>query len=310
VAREVERCDSGYRSTLSVQSSLVMWPIYCFGTQEQKQRFLPRLAKGEIVGCFGLSEPDHGSDPGGMVTHAVKDGDDYLLSGSKTWITNSPIADLAVVWAKDRSDGDKIKGFLVERGMAGLDTPPIHGKMSLRASPTGMILLDQVRVPKENVLQVSGLKGPFTCLNSARLGIGWGSLGAAEECLILARRYLLDRKMFGRPLAANQLLQKKMADASTEIVLGLQLVSRVTRLKEEGKMHPNMISMVKRNSCMKSLHIARECRDMLGGNGISDEYGVIRHVMNLEAVNTYEGTQDIHALILGRAITGISAFAN
>jgi len=307
IAREIERVDSAYRSAFSVQSSLVMHPINTFGTQEQKDRFLPRLATGEIVGCFGLTEPDHGSDPSGMVTKAVDKGDHYLLSGAKNWITNSPIADLAVVWAKTDTDG-KVRGFLVERGMAGFETPKIDGKFSLRASPTGMMSFDEVKIPKENVLTVEGMRGPFACLNSARLGIAWGAWGAAESCLYTAREYTMDRKQFKRPLAANQLIQFKMANALTEITIGLNAVLQATRMKEEGKLHSNLISMMKRNSCTKALNIARECRDMLGGNGIVDEYSVIRHVLNLEAVNTYEGTQDIHALVLGRAVTGLPAF--
>jgi len=307
IAREVERVDSAYRSTLSVQSSLVMHPINLFGTQEQKERFLPRLATGELIGCFGLTEPDHGSDPSGMVTKAIDKGDHYSLSGAKNWITNSPIADLAVVWAKTDTD-DKVRGFLVERGMKGFETPKIDGKFSLRASPTGMISLDEVKIPKDNVLTVTGMRGPFACLNSARLGIAWGAWGAAESCLDMARQYTMDRRQFQKPLAANQLIQIKMANALTEITLGLNAVLQATRMKEEGKLHSNLISMMKRNSCTKALAIARECRDMLGGNGIVDEYGVIRHVMNLEAVNTYEGTQDIHALVLGRAVTDLPAF--
>ncbi|XP_046406454.1 glutaryl-CoA dehydrogenase, mitochondrial isoform X2 [Ischnura elegans] len=310
LAREIERVDSGYRSAMSVQSSLVMYPIYAYGTEEQKQRFLPRLAKGEIVGCFGLTEPNHGSDPGGMETRAKYDPQSktYILSGSKTWITNSPIADLCVVWAK--CDDGKIRGFIVERSFKGLSTPKIEGKFSLRASVTGMILMDEVRVPEENMLpNVEGLKGPFGCLNNARYGIAWGALGAAEFCLSAARQYTLERKQFKKPLAANQLIQKKMADMMTEIAIGLQACLRVGRLKDENKAAPEAISMIKRNSCGKALEIARNSRDMLGGNGISDEYHIIRHVMNLEAVNTYEGTHDIHALILGRAITGLQAFA-
>lgn len=308
IAREVERVDSAYRSTLSVQTSLVMHPINMFGSDEQKERFLPRLATGEIIGCFGLTEPDAGSDPAGMVTKAVDKGDHYLLSGAKNWITNSPIADLCLVWAKTDTD-NKVRGFLVERGMEGLETPKITGKFSLRASPTGMIHLDNVKIPKENVLpHAVGMTGPFACLNSARMGIAWGAWGAAEACMEYARNYTMDRKQFNRPLAANQLIQFKMANQLTEITLGLQGVLRATRLKEEGRLHSNVISLLKRNSCRKALDIARECRDMLGGNGIVDEYQVIRHVCNLEAVNTYEGTQDIHALILGRAITGIPAF--
>jgi len=308
IAREIERVDSGYRSAMSVQSSLVMNPINLFGTEEQKERFLPRLATGELVGCFGLTEPNVGSDPSGMITKATDKGDHYVLHGAKNWITNSPIADVCVVWAKTSTDG-KVRGFLVERGMEGLSTPKIEGKFSLRASVTGMIMMDEVKVPKENVLPgVTGMRGPFACLNSARLGIAWGALGAAEFCVQTARDYTLDRIQFKRPLAANQLIQMKLANALAEIQLGLNGVLQATRLKEEGKLHSNLISLLKRNSCTKSLNIARECRDMLGGNGIVDEYQVIRHVMNLEAVNTYEGTADIHALVLGRAITGIPAF--
>jgi len=308
IAREVEKIDSAYRSTLSVQSSLVMHPINMFGSEEQKERFLPRLATGELVGCFGLTEPDSGSDPASMVTKAVDKGDHYLLSGAKNWITNSPIADIALVWAKTDTDG-KVRGFLVERSFEGFSTPKIDGKFSLRASPTGMIHLDEVKIPKENVLpKVTGMRGPFACLNSARLGIAWGAWGAAEDCLEKARRYTLDRKQFNRPLASNQLIQMKMANSLTEITIGLNAVLQATRMKEAGKLHSNVISMMKRNSCTKALAIARECRDMLGGNGIVDEYGIIRHVCNLEAVNTYEGTADIHALVLGRATTGIPAF--
>lgn len=308
IAREVERVDSAYRSTLSVQTSLVMHPINMFGSDEQKERFLPRLATGEIVGCFGLTEPDAGSDPAGMVTKAVDKGDHYLLSGAKNWITNSPIADICLVWAKTSTDG-KVRGFLVERGMEGLETPAIHGKFSLRASPTGMIHMDNIKIPKENVLpHAVGMTGPFACLNSARMGIAWGAWGSAEFCMEYARDYTMSRKQFNRPLAANQLIQFKLANHLTEITLGLQGVLRATRLKEEGRLHSNVISLLKRNSCRKALDIARECRDMLGGNGIVDEYQVIRHVCNLEAVNTYEGTQDIHALVLGRAITGIPSF--
>ena len=290
IAREIERVDSAYRSAMSVQSSLVMYPIWDFGTEEQRQKFLPRLATGEIVGCFGLTEPNHGSDPAGMETRAkfIESDQVFILNGSKTWITNSPIADIAVVWA-GCEDG-KIRGFILERGMEGFSTPTIEGKFSLRASKTGMILMDDVVVPKENLLpEVTGLKGPFSCLNNARFGIAWGALGAAEFCLDMARQYTLDRKQFGRPLAANQLMQKKMADALTEISVALQACLHVGRLKDEGKHTPEMISLLKRNSCGKSLEIARVCRDMLGGNGISDEYHIIRHVMNLEAVNTYEG---------------------
>lgn len=307
VAREVERVDSAYRSTLSVQTSLVMNPINLFGTEEQKERFLPRLCTGEFVGCFGLTEPNHGSDPSGMETHATDKGDHFVLHGAKNWITNSPIADIAVVWAKTNTDG-KVRGYIVERGMEGFTTPKIEGKFSLRASPTGMIHLDEVKIPKENVLTVVGMRGPFACLNSARLGIAWGALGAAEFCVDAAREYTMDRKQFGRPLAANQLIQMKLANAVQDISLALNAVARATRLKEQGNLHSNVVSMLKRNSCAKSLAIARECRDMLGGNGIVDEYHIIRHVLNLEAVNTYEGTHDIHALVLGRAITGIPAF--
>ncbi|MCU0869237.1 MAG: acyl-CoA dehydrogenase [Burkholderiales bacterium] len=308
IAREVERVDSGLRSAMSVQSSLVMYPIHTFGSEEQRQRFLPGLAKGDLVGCFGLTEPDHGSDPGGMVTRARKVDGGWRMSGAKMWITNSPIADLAVVWAKD--DGDTIRGFIVERGMQGFSTPKIEGKFSLRASVTGEIVLDDVFVPDANVLPgVKGLKGPFSCLNKARFGISWGALGAAEFCWQAARTYTMERMQFGRPLAANQLIQLKLADMQTEIALGLQSVLRVGRLMDEGRATPEMVSIIKRNSCGKALAIARVARDMHGGNGISDEYHVIRHVMNLEAVNTYEGTHDVHALILGRAMTGIQAFS-
>lgn len=307
IAREVERVDSGYRSAMSVQSSLVMHPIHAYGTEEQRQKYLPRLATGEIVGCFGLTEPDHGSDPGGMKTRAKKTSGGYVLKGAKMWITNSPIADIAVVWAK--TEDDVIRGFILERGMKGFSTPKIEGKFSLRASITGEIVMDDVLVPEENLLpNVSGLKGPFGCLNNARYGISWGALGAAEFCWHAARQYTLDRKQFGRPLAANQLIQKKLADMQTEITLGLQACLRLGRLKDEGRAAPEAISMLKRNSCGKSLDIARTARDMHGGNGVADEFHVIRHVMNLEAVNTYEGTHDIHALILGRAQTGIQAF--
>jgi glutaryl-CoA dehydrogenase len=308
VAREVERVDSGYRSAMSVQSSLVMHPIHAYGSEEQRQKYLPKLATGEWVGCFGLTEPDHGSDPGSMATTAKKaPGGGYLLKGAKMWITNSPIADVMVVWAK--TEDGVIRGFILERGMQGLSTPKIQGKFSLRASVTGEIVMADVPVPEENLLpNVSGLKGPFGCLNNARYGISWGALGAAEFCWHQARSYTLERKQFGRPLAANQLVQKKLADMQTEIALGLQACLRVGRLKDEGKAAPEMISLIKRNSCGKSLDIARMARDMHGGNGVSDEYHVIRHVMNLEAVNTYEGTHDIHALILGRAQTGIQAF--
>ena len=306
VAREIERVDSGYRSAMSVQSSLVMYPIYAYGTEPQRERFLPGLATGELVGCFGLTEPDHGSDPAGMVTRAVRDGDDYVLNGAKMWITNSPIADVAVVWAK--LDGT-IRGFLVERGMEGFSTPTIKGKMSLRASVTGEIVLDDVRVPGENLLPgAKGLGGPFGCLNRARYGIAWGAMGSAEFCWHAARRYTLDRKQFGRPLAANQLIQKKLADMQTEIALGLQGCLRIGRLFDEDRLAVETISLMKRNNCGKALDIARLARDMHGANGISDEFHVIRHVMNLETVNTYEGTHDIHALILGRAQTGLQAF--
>ena len=309
IAREVERVDSGYRSMMSVQGSLVMVPIEAFGTEEQKHKYLPRLATGELIGCFGLTEPNHGSDPGSMVTRARKVEGGYSLSGAKTWITNSPIADIFVVWAKD--DEGQIRGFILEKGWKGLSAPAIHGKVGLRASITGEIVMDEVFVPEENAFpEVRGLKGPFTCLNSARYGIAWGALGAAEACYEAARQYTLDRKQFNRPLAANQLIQKKLADMATEIALGLQAVLRVGRMKDEGIAPVEVTSIVKRNSCGKALEIARMARDMLGGNGISDEYPVARHLVNLEVVNTYEGTHDIHALILGRAITGIAAFAN
>ena len=305
-AREVERVDSGYRSAMSVQSSLVMHPINEYGTEEQKTRYLPKLASGEWVGCFGLTEPNHGSDPGGMQTHAVDQGDHYLLNGSKTWITNAPIADVAVIWAK--LDG-VIRGFVVERGFDGFSTAKIEGKMSLRSSVTGSITLEDVVVPKENMFPtVKGLAGPFGCLNRARYGIAWGAMGAAEFCLHAARQYTLDRSQFGRPLAANQLIQKKLADIQTDIALGLQGALRIGRLMDEGNCPVEAISIMKRNNCGKALDAARNARDMHGGNGISDEYHVIRHVMNLETVNTYEGTHDIHALILGRAITGLQAF--
>jgi len=307
VAREIERVDSGYRSAMSVQSSLVMYPIHAYGTEEQRQRFLPKLASGELVGCFGLTEPNHGSDPGSMEARARKDRNGYVLRGEKTWITNSPIADVAVVWAKD--DSGEIRGFVLERGMQGLSMPPIHGKFSLRASSTGRIVMDEVRVPEVSLLPgVSGLKGPFGCLNRARYGICWGALGAAEFCWHRARQYVLDRKQFGKPLAANQLIQLKLADMQTEIALGLHSVLRLGRLMDEEKAAPEMISLLKRNNCGKALQIARVARDMHGANGVSDEYHVIRHCMNLEAVNTYEGTHDVHALILGRAQTGIPAF--
>ncbi|MFC4299721.1 acyl-CoA dehydrogenase [Castellaniella hirudinis] len=309
IAREVERVDSGYRSMMSVQSSLVMVPINAFGTEAQKQKYLPKLAAGEWIGCFGLTEPDHGSDPGSMATRAKKVPGGYSLTGAKTWITNSPIADVFVVWAKDEA-GD-IRGFILEKGWKGLSAPAIHGKVGLRASITGEIVLDEVFVPEENIFpEVRGLKGPFTCLNSARFGIAWGALGAAEACYETARQYVLDRKQFGRPLAANQLIQKKLADMLTEITLGLQAVLRVGRLKDEDQAPVEITSIIKRNSCGKALDIARTARDMLGGNGISDEFCIARHLVNLEVVNTYEGTHDVHALILGRAITGIAAFAN
>jgi glutaryl-CoA dehydrogenase len=307
VAREIERVDSGYRSAASVQSSLVMHPIFAYGSEEQRRKYLPKLATGEFVGCFGLTEPDFGSDPGGMVTKATKDGAGYRLNGAKMWITNSPIADVAVVWAK--LDG-AIRGFVVERDMKGFSTPKIEGKFSLRASVTGEIVLDDCYVPEENLFpHVRGLSGPFGCLNRARYGISWGAMGAAEFCWHAARQYTMDRKQFGRPLAANQLIQKKLADMQTEITLGLQGCLRLGRLLDEGKVAPPAISLMKRNNCGKALAIARESRDMHGGNGVSDEYGVIRHMLNLEAVNTYEGTHDVHALIMGRAITGIPAFS-
>ena len=306
-AREVERVDSGYRSMMSVQSSLVMYPIYAFGSEEQKQTYLPALARGEKIGCFGLTEPDHGSDPGSMVTRARKVDGGYVLNGAKMWITNAPIADIFIVWAK--TEDGLIRGFVLEKGMKGLSAPKIEGKFSLRASITGEIVMDDVLVPESALLPgVTGLKGPFSCLNNARFGIAWGALGAAEFCWHAARQYTLDRKQFGRPLAATQLVQKKLADMQTEIAIGLQACLAVGRLKDEDRAAPEMISLIKRNSCGKALDIARIARDMHGGNGISDEFHVIRHVMNLEAVNTYEGTHDIHALILGRAQTGIQAF--
>ena len=309
VAREVERVDSGYRSMMSVQSSLVMYPIYAYGDEAQRKKWLPKLASGEFVGCFGLTEPDAGSDPGGMKTRAVKVDGGYKVSGAKTWISNSPIADVFVVWAKSEAHDGAIRGFVLEKGMKGLEAPKIEGKISLRASVTGMIMMDDVFVPEENLLpNVSGLKGPFGCLNRARYGISWGAMGAAEFCWHAARQYTLDRKQFGKPLAATQLVQKKLADMMTEISLGLQGSLRVGRLFDEGEMAPEMISIVKRNNCGKALAIAREARDMHGGNGISEEYHVIRHMVNLETVNTYEGTHDVHALILGRAQTGIQAF--
>jgi glutaryl-CoA dehydrogenase len=313
IAREVERVDSGYRSAMSVQSSLVMHPINAYGSEEQKQKYLPKLASGEWVGCFGLTEPNHGSDPGSMETRAKKADGGWILQGNKMWITNSPIADVFVVWAKaygnEGKDGE-IRGFILEKGMKGLSAPKIEGKFSLRASSTGEIVMNEVFVPDENLLpNVSGLKGPFGCLNKARYGIAWGALGAAEFCWHAARQYTLDRPQFGRPLAANQLIQLKLANMMTEITLGLQGVLRVGRLMDEDKVTPEMISLVKRNSCGKALEIARHARDMHGANGISDEYHIIRHVMNLESVNTYEGTNDIHALILGRAQTGLQAFS-
>jgi len=309
IAREVERVDSGYRSAMSVQSSLVMHPINAYGTDEQRRKFLPGLAKGELVGCFGLTEPDAGSDPGGMRTRAVKTADGYRLSGSKMWITNSPIADVFIVWAKSEAHGGAMKGFVLEKGMKGLSAPKIKEKLSLRASITGEIVMDEVEVGEDALLpNVEGLKGPFGCLNRARYGIGWGSMGAAEACYAAARGYTLDRKQFGRPLAANQIVQLKLANMLTEITLGLQAALRVGRRMEEGKLIPETISLLKRNNCGKALDIARIARDMHGGNGISAEFQVMRHAANLETVNTYEGTHDVHALIMGRAITGISAF--
>ncbi|MFT3717393.1 acyl-CoA dehydrogenase [Pseudorhodoferax sp.] len=314
IAREVERVDSGYRSMASVQSSLVMVPIDAFGTEAQKQKYLPKLARGEWIGCFGLTEPDHGSDPGSMATRAHRTAGGYRLKGSKMWITNSPIADVFVVWAKEVSEGGAvgpIRGFVLEKGMQGLSAPAIHGKVGLRASITGEIVMDDVFVPEENAFpEIQGLKGPFTCLNSARYGISWGALGAAEDCWHRARQYVLDRRQFGRPLAANQLIQKKLADMQTEITLGLQGSLRLGRMKDEGIASVEVTSILKRNNCGKALDIARMARDMMGGNGISDEFGVARHLVNLEVVNTYEGTHDVHALILGRAQTGIAAFGN
>ena len=305
-AREIERVDSGYRSAMSVQSSLVMHPIFAFGSEAQKKKYLPALASGELIGCFGLTEPDHGSDPGSMMTRAVKDGAGYRLNGAKMWITNSPVADLALVWAK--LDG-KIRGFLVERGAKGFSTPRIEGKFSLRASVTGEIVLEDVHVTEDALLpKAEGLGGPFSCLNRARFGISWGAMGAAESCWHAARQYTLDRKQFGRPLAANQIVQKKLADMQTEIALGLNGALRLARMMDDGSASPPLISLMKRNNCGKALAIAREARDMLGGNGVSDAYPVIRHMLNLEAVNTYEGTHDVHALILGRAQTGLQAF--
>ncbi len=309
VAREVERVDSGFRSMMSVQGSLVMVPINAFGTEAQKQKYLPKLAKGEWIGCFGLTEPGAGSDPGGMTTRAKKVAGGFRLTGSKTWITNSPIADVFIIWAKD--DADEIRGFILDKGMKGVTAPPIHGKIGLRTSITGEVVMDDVFCPDENAFpEVRGLKGPFACLNSARYGIAWGALGAAEDCWHRSRAYVLERKQFGRPLAANQLIQKKLADMQTEIALGLQGCLRLGRLKEEGHACIEITSMLKRNSCGKGLEVARLARDMMGGNGLVDEFGVVRHMVNLEVVNTYEGTHDIHALILGRAQTGIAAFVN
>jgi glutaryl-CoA dehydrogenase len=309
VAREVERVDSGYRSMMSVQGSLVMLPINEFGTEAQKRKFLPKLASGEWIGCFGLTEPNHGSDPGGMTCRARRVSGGFVLDGTKSWITSSPVADVFIIWAKD--DDDVIRGFILEKGWKGLSAPPIHGKVGLRTSLTGEIVMDGVFCPDENVFpEVRGLKGPFACLNSARYGIAWGALGAAEDCWLRARSYVLERKQFGRPLAANQLIQKKLADMQTEIALGLQGALRLGRMKEQGIAAPEITSLLKRNSCGKALDIARMARDMMGGNGITDEFGVIRHLVNLEVVNTYEGTHDIHALILGRAQTGIPAFNN
>ena len=314
IAREIERVDSGYRSMMSVQSSLVMFPIYEFGTEEQKQKYLPTLAKGTHIGCFGLTEPDHGSDPQSMITKAKKVAGGYSISGSKMWISNSPIADVFVVWAKEISQSGAegaIRGFILEKGAKGLTAPAIHGKVGLRTSITGEIVMDEVFCPEENALpEVRGLKGPFSCLNSARYGIAWGALGAAEDCWLRARTYVLERKQFNRPLAANQLIQKKLADMQTEIALGLQGCLRLGRMKDEGTASVEITSILKRNSCGKALEVARLARDMMGANGISDEFGVARHLVNLEVVNTYEGTHDIHALILGRAQTGIASFSN
>ena len=307
IAREIERIDSGYRSVFSVQSSLVMLPIYKFGSNEQKDRFLPELAKGNLIGCFGLTEPDHGSDPSGMKTSAVLKGNNYILNGSKCWITNSPIADVFIIWAKD--ENNDIRGFILEKHMKGLSCPKIEGKFSLRSSNTGMIYMDNVEVPKENMLPfVKGLKGPFTCLNNARYGISWGVLGAAEDCYLRARQYAKERIQFKKPIASNQLIQIKLTDMLTEISLGLQTTLRVGRLIDDNLLIPENISIIKRNNCIKSLNIARNCRDILGGNGIVDDYHIIRHMLNLEAVNTYEGTQDIHGLIVGKGITELSAF--
>lgn len=310
IAREIERVDSGYRSMMSVQSSLVMYPIHAYGSEEQRQKYLPKLASGEWIGCFGLTEPDAGSDPGGMRTKAEKISRGYRLTGSKMWITNSPIADVFVIWAKSAEHGGSIRGFILEKGMKGLSAPKISGKLSLRTSVTGEIVMDGVDVPEDAILpNVSGLAGPFGCLNRARYGIAWGVMGAAEFCFHAARQYTLDRKQFGKPLAATQLVQKKLADMETEITLGLQAALRVGRLFDDGQMAPEMISLIKRNNCGKALDIARAARDMHGGNGISEEFQVMRHMLNLETVNTYEGTHDIHALIIGRAITGLQAFA-
>jgi glutaryl-CoA dehydrogenase len=310
VAREVERIDSGYRSAMSVQSSLVMHPIFAYGSEAQRRKYLPELAAGRMVGCFGLTEPDHGSDPGSMVTRAKPVAGGYALSGAKNWITNSPIADVFIIWAKSDAHDGKIKGFILEKGMKGLNAPKIEGKFSLRASITGMIQMDEVFVPEENLLpEVSGLAGPFGCLNRARFGIAWGAMGAAEACFHAARSYTMDRKQFGRPLAQTQLIQKKLADMQAEIALGLQGALQLGRMFDDHTAPAELISLMKRNNCGKALAIAREARDMHGGNGVSDEYGVIRHVMNLEAVNTYEGTHDVHALIMGRGITGLQAFA-
>lgn len=306
INRELEKIDSSYRTALSVQSSLVMYPIYTYANKEVRDEWIPQLATGKKVGSFGLTEPNHGSNPGGMETTAKDKGDHFLLNGTKTWISTSPVADVFVVWAKD--DNKDIRGFVLDRSMKGIATPKIEGKFSVRASLTGMIQMDDVKVPKENMLNVKGLKGPFSCLNNARFGISWGVMGAAQACYEVAREYTLDRKQFGRPLAQNQLIQKKLADMLTEITLGTHAVYRVSRLKDEGKLAPEMVSLIKRNNCGKALNIARDARDMLGGNGIVDEYHVIRHLMNLETVNTYEGTHDIHALILGRAITGLQSF--
>jgi glutaryl-CoA dehydrogenase len=307
IAREIERVDSGYRSMLSVQSSLVMYPIFAYGNDAQREKYLPKLATGEWIGCFGLTEPDHGSDPGGMITRARTTDGGYRLTGAKMWISNSPIADVFVVWAK--TDDGIIRGFILDKGMPGLSAPKIEGKLALRASVTGEIVMDDVFVPEENLLpNVSGLKGPFGCLNNARFGIAWGTLGAAETCWHTARDYTLDRKQFGKPLAATQLVQKKLADMQSEIAIGLQSCLRAGQMLSDGAISPDLISLIKRNSCGKALEIARTARDMLGGNGISDEYPVMRHMVNLEVVNTYEGTHDIHALILGRAQTGIAAF--